>query len=138
MENERHGALILKVLLRCSTLTGKLPLWNLFESLYYEGFLMLFSADLDQNMTLSFRETDYWHLLEHPPKGMEISILRAENSDRWDSDVVQRLESLARRHVDDSEGKFSLHVLPNAGHWVHVDNPKGLLDIVAPKIASLA
>ncbi|XP_052171842.1 uncharacterized protein LOC127787845 [Diospyros lotus] len=86
----------------------------------------------------SYRETDYWHLLEHPPKGMEIRIVRAEKSDRWDLDVVQRLESLARRHVDDSEGKFSLHVLPNAGHWVHVDNPKGLLDIVAPKIASLA
>lgn len=77
-------------------------------------------------------------MLEHPPKGMEVSIVRAENSDRWDTDVIQRLESLANLRVDESEGKFSVHVLPNSGHWVHVDNPKGLLEIMAPRIASLA
>ncbi|KAL2509115.1 alpha/beta-hydrolase superfamily protein [Forsythia ovata] len=86
----------------------------------------------------SYRETDYWPLLEHPPKGMEIAIVRAENSDRWDSDVIKQLESLAAKRVDETEGKVSVHVLPNAGHWVHVDNPKGLLEIVAPKVASLA
>lgn len=85
----------------------------------------------------SYRETDYWSLLEHPPQGMEITIVRAENSDRWDPDVIQRLESLAAREGNGSEGKVSVHVLPKAGHWVHVDNPKGLLDIVAPKLASL-
>lgn len=62
----------------------------------------------------------------------------AEKSDRWDRDVIQRLESLSSRRGDESEGKFSLHVLPNSGHWVHVDNPKGLLEIVAPKIVSLS
>ncbi|XAR64716.1 Protein phosphatase methylesterase-1 [Bertholletia excelsa] len=86
----------------------------------------------------SYRETDYWPLLEHPPKNMEINIVRAERSDRWDPDVIQRLENLARRGADESTGKFLLHVLPNSGHWVHTDNPKGLLQIVAPKIASLA
>ncbi|XP_057975428.1 uncharacterized protein LOC131162837 [Malania oleifera] len=85
----------------------------------------------------SYKEKAYWSLMEHPPKGMEIAIVRAENSDRWDQNLVQRLEKLAARHEDESEGKFSVHVLPNSGHWVHVDNPKGLLDIVAPKIASL-
>lgn len=85
----------------------------------------------------SYREKDYWPLLEHPPRGMEISIVQAENSDRWDPHVIQKLESLARKERDGSEGKFSLHVLPKAGHWVHVDNPKGLLEIIAPRIASL-
>ncbi|XP_021851800.1 uncharacterized protein [Spinacia oleracea] len=85
----------------------------------------------------SYREKDYWALLENPPRGMEISIVQAEKSDRWDSHVVQRLETLAKKERDGSEGIFSLHVLPKSGHWVHVDNPKGLLEIVAPKIASL-
>lgn len=84
-----------------------------------------------------FRKTDYWPLLENPPEGMEIAIVRAENSDRWDPDVVQRLESLASRKVDGGGGKVSVHVLPKSGHWVHVDNPKGLLEIVTPKISSL-
>ena len=68
---------------------------------------------------------------------MEIAIVRAENSDRWDPETVQRLESLAARERGGSEGKVAVHVLPKSGHWVHVDNPRGLLEIVAPKIASL-
>ncbi|XP_057549591.1 uncharacterized protein LOC130827762 [Amaranthus tricolor] len=85
----------------------------------------------------SYREKDYWSLLEHPPKGMEINIVQAEKSDRWQPHVVQRLRALSNKERDKSEGTFSLHVLPKAGHWVHVDNPKGLLDIVAPRIASM-
>ena len=79
----------------------------------------------------------YWSLLEHPPKGLEIEIVRAEKSDQWDVDVINRLERLASEEGDGSAGKISVHVLPNSGHWVHVDNPKGLLEIVAPKLKSL-
>lgn len=68
---------------------------------------------------------------------MEIVIVRAEKSDRWDQDAIQRIQKFASRGETDSIGKVSLYVLPNAGHWVHVDNPKGLLEIMAPKIASL-
>ncbi|KAK0584625.1 hypothetical protein LWI29_016230 [Acer saccharum] len=85
----------------------------------------------------SYCETSYWPLLEHPPQGMEIAIVRAEKSDRWDPDVIQRLESQASEGGDGAEGKVSVHILPNSGHWVHVDNPQGLLEIMAPKIASI-
>lgn len=85
----------------------------------------------------SYRDTDYWPLLEHPPKGTEIAIIRAEMSDRWEPDVVKRLDALSNRTFCESEGKFSTHILPNSGHWVHVDNPKGLIDIIAPKIATV-
>ncbi|KAL3536086.1 hypothetical protein ACH5RR_004547 [Cinchona calisaya] len=85
----------------------------------------------------SYRETDYWHLLEQPPKGMEIAIVRAENSDRWVQETIQQIQSLAAKRVDEADGKVSYHVLPKSGHWVHVDNPKGLLQIVTPKIASI-
>ncbi|KAL5808738.1 hypothetical protein ACOSQ3_029429 [Xanthoceras sorbifolium] len=85
----------------------------------------------------SYCEMSYWPLLEHPPQGTEIAIVRAEKSDRWDPDVIQRLESRASEGGDGREGKVSVHILPNSGHWVHVDNPKGLLEIMAPKIASI-
>ncbi|TXG58225.1 hypothetical protein EZV62_016054 [Acer yangbiense] len=85
----------------------------------------------------SYCETSYWPLLEHPPQGMEIAIVRAEKSDRWDPDVIQRLESQASEGGDGAEGKVSVHILPDSGHWVHVDNPQGLLEIMAPKIASI-
>ncbi|XP_050944068.1 uncharacterized protein LOC127150402 [Cucumis melo] len=47
------------------------------------------------------------------------------------------IERLSSKGSEESKGRVSAHVLPNSGHWVHVDNPKGLLDLVAPKISSL-
>ncbi|KAK1375753.1 AB hydrolase-1 domain-containing protein [Heracleum sosnowskyi] len=102
-----------------------------------EGETWAFNLEGAVAMFNSYRKTDYWPLLENPPEGMEIAIVRAENSDRWDADVVQRLENLASREVDEAGGKVSVFVLPKSGHWVHVDNPKGLLEIVTPKISSL-
>nr|GMC88909.1 protein ABHD11 [Ipomoea batatas] len=95
-----------------------------------------FNIDAAVQMFQSYRETDYWPLLEHPPKGTEISIVRAEKSDRWEPEVIERLESLGSRKSNEAEGKFSYHILPNSGHWVHVENPKGLLQIVAPNLSS--
>ncbi|VFQ68799.1 unnamed protein product [Cuscuta campestris] len=96
-----------------------------------------FNIDAAFQMFNSYWETDYWPLLEHPPKCTEISIVRAEKSDRWEPEVIDRLQSLASRKANEGEGKFSYHVLPDSGHWVHVDNPNGLLQIVAPKLATL-
>ncbi|XP_077232093.1 uncharacterized protein LOC143866504 [Tasmannia lanceolata] len=89
------------------------------------------------DMFNSYREKCYWSLLEHPPKGLEITVVQAENSDRWSPDVLQRLKILADKGEGPGKGKVLLHVLPNSGHWVHVDNPKGLLEIIAPKIISI-
>ena len=43
---------------------------------------------------------------------MHINLVRAERSDRWQPQVVAELAA-----VDES---VRVHVLPNAGHWVHV------------------
>lgn len=86
----------------------------------------------------SYRDTDFWPLLENPPNRMEISIVRAENSDRWDPDIIQKLESLATSRVSETEGKLSVDILPKSGHWVHVENPNGLIEIMSPRIASLS
>ncbi|KAK9126347.1 hypothetical protein Scep_015193 [Stephania cephalantha] len=88
-------------------------------------------------MFKSYCETSYWPLLEHPPKGLEIAVVRAENSDRWSPNVVQQLENIASRRKSEDEGRTSVHVLPRSGHWVHVDNPKGLLEIMAPSMTIL-
>ncbi|KAF0918546.1 hypothetical protein E2562_025150 [Oryza meyeriana var. granulata] len=90
------------------------------------------------DMFNSYRERSYWTLLENPPKGLDIAIVQAERSDRWHPDDVQRLKALSRRESKPDAGKVSLHVLPNSGHWVHVDNPKGLLEIMAPNFRSTA
>ncbi|KAM6547631.1 hypothetical protein CsatB_019307 [Cannabis sativa] len=96
-----------------------------------------FNLDGAAGMLRSYREKSYWTLLEHPPKGMEIDIVRAEESDSWDQDTIKRLEALSALERGPSEGKVTAHVLPKSGHWVHVDNPKGLLEIMAPKIDAI-
>lgn len=97
----------------------------------------IFDIQNAKEMFDSYCEKSYWNLLENPPKGMEIVIVRAEKSDRWDEDAIDRIQKLASQGGSDSPGKVSFCVVQNAGHWVHVDNPKGLLEIVASKIASL-
>ncbi|XP_020098731.1 protein ABHD11 [Ananas comosus] len=108
------------------------------SNLKKEGERVTWSFDLHAaiEMFQSYRKRSYWSLLEHPPKGLEIAIVRAENSDRWHPHVLQRLEALAAKEEVADEGKVTLHVLPKSGHWVHVDNPKGLLEIMVPNFIS--
>ncbi|KAL0652366.1 hypothetical protein Bca4012_095057 [Brassica carinata] len=95
-----------------------------------------FNLDGAVQMFESYRETSYWSLLENPPKETEISFVIAEKSDRWDQDTTTRLERIAKQRQSVSDGKVATHVLRNSGHWVHTDNPKGLLEIVSSNFLS--
>lgn len=95
-----------------------------------DGVIWTFNLQAAIDMFSSYRETSYWNLLEQPPKGMEIVVVRAEKSDRWHKHVVDKLVYLATKERRADEGKIALHVLPKSGHWVHVDNPRGLLEIM--------
>ena len=37
---------------------------------------------------------------------------------------------------DESVGQTRLHELADAGHWLHVDNPGGLLRMVSPSFGA--
>ncbi|XP_078441133.1 alpha/beta-Hydrolases superfamily protein [Wolffia australiana] len=104
------------------------------SNLKKEGEHLTWAFDLPAaiDMFNSYKEKCYWDLLEHPPAGLRVEIVCAENSDRWTPQVAARLDSLANRWQSDGivKGKTRVHVLPKSGHWVHVDNPNGLLDIM--------
>ncbi|GJW66306.1 ABHD11-like protein, partial [Tanacetum coccineum] len=70
-----------------------------------------FNIDGVIEMLKSAQDMDYWALLEHPPKGTEIAIVRTKSKLKWDWDLVERLDSLAKRETDESTGKFSVHVV---------------------------
>ncbi|PKU64097.1 protein ABHD11 [Dendrobium catenatum] len=97
-----------------------------------DGLTWTFDLQAAIAMFDSYRETSYWHLLEKPPSGMEIVMVRAENSDRWPKHVLDKLFYLSTKVRKADEGKLTVHLLPKSGHWVHVDNPKGLLEIMVP------
>lgn len=70
---------------------------------------------------------DEWPWLEDLSETGQIryDLLVAENSDRWSGSMKERAGALT--HCP----RIHVHTLPNSGHWVHVDNPEGLLTIVS-------
>ncbi|EIE20026.1 alpha/beta-hydrolase, partial [Coccomyxa subellipsoidea C-169] len=71
----------------------------------------------------SYESLSYWPFLSAPTQGIKVDFVRAENSSYvWPMDDVERLKAYGHR----------VHHLPQAGHWLHADNPDGLLEILAP------
>ena len=68
-----------------------------------------------------------------PPIPFETHVVRAAKSERWDAGVVRALESASAK----PGARVRFHVLPDAGHWLHVDNPEGLRAMVAPELVRL-
>ena len=83
-----------------------------------EGLVWRFDVAGIAAMLADFRARDAWDVLESPPAGVHVHLVRAGQSDRWTPDVLHRLAA--------SQAEVS--VLPGAGHWLHVDDPDGLLN----------
>ena len=64
---------------------------------------------------------DLWDFLEHPGAAA-LHVVRAGRSDRWDAAALKRLEGVDAR------------VLPNAGHWVHVDDLEGVVALIGESL----
>ncbi|KXZ45178.1 hypothetical protein GPECTOR_57g468 [Gonium pectorale] len=104
---------------------------------------------------MSYRTTDYWHVLERPPPGAQVHLVQGGRSDRWPDDMQRRLLAAAAAGRaapapaaaaafaaangggGSGGGTFEHHVLEGAGHWLHVDKPQGLLRMVLPRLAGL-
>lgn len=78
-------------------------------------------------MFRSYETADLWPLLATPADGVTVSFVKAERSTfRWGGSDEARIQALGH----------AVHELPNAGHWVHTDNPGGLFHILAPSFNS--
>lgn len=73
-------------------------------------------ADHDRN--------DLWPLVEAPPPGIRLCFALGGRSTSVSAQDRGRLQALAQR------GVLELHELPDAGHWVHVDDPDGVLQVL--------
>jgi pimeloyl-ACP methyl ester carboxylesterase len=83
-----------------------------------EGFTWRFDLDAIEQMLLDYSRVDTWDWLLDPARRARVDVVRAERSERWgDAELARFATAPAGVH---------LHVLPDAGHWVHVDNPDGL------------
>jgi esterase len=90
-----------------------------------DGLVWRFNLDAIHELMLDYFRVDLWPLLESGATDSDFRIVVAEQSDRWAPENRARLQALAAtsRHAE-------LHVVPNAGHWLHVDNPTFLLELM--------
>lgn len=91
-----------------------------------EGNAYRWAFDLDGIVTLlkDYFSKDLWPFLAQPRTRPEIHFVVAERSDRWNGEMTEKAHQLPEH------SRATVHILPNAGHWVHVDNPEGLLDML--------
>jgi pimeloyl-ACP methyl ester carboxylesterase len=57
---------------------------------------------------------------------VKVDLIRGGKNKAWNVETLNRLEKWTKMFPDG----FGLHVLPKAGHWVHVDDLKGLVNII--------
>ena len=98
-------------------------------------YIWNFNFDGVVSMFDSYLETSMEGFLAKPPHGCSIHLVRALKSNRWDKNSIKRLDELSKASVlDESSGTSHIHELENAGHWLHAENPKGLIEIMAPHL----
>ena len=86
-----------------------------------------FGFDLDavHGVLSDFEQQDFFGLLGIClEKGVRVDLVRGGKNSGWTVDILRQLEIHKREN-------FAVHVLPKAGHWVHVDDLPGLLKLMA-------
>jgi len=68
-----------------------------------------------------FFDTDAWPVVEAPPEGTHVHLIKAEESSVLDEEACARVEAAARA----TGGQVALHRV-RGGHWVNADDPDGL------------
>eukprot|EP00271_Cylindrocystis_brebissonii_P005982 TRINITY_DN18468_c0_g1_i1.p1 TRINITY_DN18468_c0_g1~~TRINITY_DN18468_c0_g1_i1.p1 ORF type:complete len:430 (-),score=57.28 TRINITY_DN18468_c0_g1_i1:285-1574(-) len=96
------------------------------------GFTWVFDLLGIEEMYDSYERTNLWPIVESVPAGVHIDFLRAERSlHRWAHEDRSRI-GVAERQASAEGAGVQMHVLEDAGHWVHTDNPDGLFRLLAP------
>jgi esterase len=93
-----------------------------------EGEEFRFDLDMTRIRALldDYFVRDLWPLLDPPPPGTEVHLVIGGRSSVYGEDDRARAHEIAARHPE----AVRVHVLEKADHWVHVDDPEGLLAIL--------
>jgi pimeloyl-ACP methyl ester carboxylesterase len=89
-----------------------------------DHYVWTFNLDAIEELLQDYYRVDLWDYLAQPRALPEFELVVAERSDRWDAELRQRAQALPpSAHV-------RYHPLRNSGHWVHVDNPTDLQELM--------
>jgi esterase len=80
-----------------------------------------FDLDAIEELMADYFRVDLWDYLGEPRERPDLHLVVAERSDRWTPELRARARALP------ANARVTYHELERSGHWVHVDNPEGLL-----------
>jgi len=85
-----------------------------------------FGLDLEEIRALlrDYFSRDLWPVVEHPPQGVHVHLLIADHSTSYSAANRERALKIAT-----SNPQVTVDILPG-GHWLHVDNPDGVLSTI--------
>jgi len=78
------------------------------------GYRWKFDLPAVRELVADYARLDLWPIVESPRAGLRIHGVRGARSNRFSADDSARLDRLGA------------HVIPDAGHWLHVDAPVAL------------
>jgi len=91
-----------------------------------DGYRLRLDLKVIRALIEDYYERDLWPaILDRRGGAPEVHVVLGGRSESVPEPDVARYHDLARG------GAVRLHVLPNAGHWLHADDPEGLLGALA-------
>jgi pimeloyl-ACP methyl ester carboxylesterase len=78
-----------------------------------------------RELLADYAACDAWPTLEARTPGRSVHVIVAGRSTVWSAADRVRLAAAAAR------GTVTVHEMPDVGHWVHVEDPEGLVAILA-------
>lgn len=82
-----------------------------------------------REMLDDFRSQYSLSQIQEADSKLQIFFVQAQNNPSWTDSLIAKIKALSR------EGNVHLLCLPQSGHWVHIDNPKGVLDMMGQDFA---
>src|SRR5262249_8610339 len=100
------------------------------QSAERKGDYVRFALDLEEirALILDYFARDLWPVVERPPGAARVHLIIGDRSDSYTPADRDRAFRIAA-----SNKRVTVDVLP-AGHWVHVDDPDGLLRTLVDRI----
>jgi pimeloyl-ACP methyl ester carboxylesterase len=89
-----------------------------------EGYHFRLDLAAISELLADYFRQDLWPIVETPPPGQEVCLVIAERSHQLNAEARAQLAELAHGP------QVHRFTLANAGHWLHVDNPDGLLALL--------
>jgi len=96
-------------------------------------FRWMFDLDIIQELFQSYGETDFWPLLDGDWLGrqddVKVDFIRAGRNSAWSTKILTHFENSR------NPSQVRLHTIKDVGHWLHVEKPDAVLDLMSPSFA---